>query len=213
MKLVLFSGGVDSSTCLGMAKEKDKDVIAVSINYGQRHSQAELSAAKKVAAHYQVPIKEIDLSTVFAGGHSSLTDQSLEVSLGDYADQKEGNTEVEFRNGVFLSVITSLAMQYGADQVFFGAHMDESGHVYPDCSPDFVNAMTKAVEAGSGGKVTLMTPFLYSTKADLVAYGKSIGVPYQLTYSCYQGTDPACGQCGTCIDRKKAFEKNGLDFE
>lgn len=213
MKLVLFSGGVDSSTCLGMAKEKDEEVVALSINYGQRHSQAELDAAKRVADHYGVPIKEVDLSSVFAGGHSSLTDKSLEVSQGDYADQKEGNTEVEFRNGVFLAVIASLAMQYGADQVYFGAHMDESGHVYPDCSPEFVDAMTKAIEAGSGGKVSLMTPFLYSTKADLVAYGKSINVPYELTYSCYEGTTPPCGKCGTCIDRKKAFEKNGIDAD
>lgn len=213
MKLVLFSGGVDSSTCLGMAKTKDTEVKALFIHYGQRHGLKELEAAKKVADYYQVELLEVDLSSVFIHGKSSLTNIEEKVTQGDYADQENSNTEVEFRNGIFLSVTSSLAMQIGADQVYFGAHMDDSGFIYPDCSPDFVNAMTQAIKMGTGEKVTLLAPFLYSTKSDLVAYGKSIGVPYELTYSCYNGSNPACGKCGTCIDRKKAFEANGLDFD
>lgn len=134
------------------------------------------------------------------------------MTLGAYKDQEDLNTEVEFRNGVFIAILTSLAMQYGADKIYYGAHQDEAGNIYPDCSPEFFKAMADAVYYGSGKKVTLEAPFINKTKAEIVKCGLDLGVPYQMTYSCYMGTDPACGKCGTCIDRKKAFEKNSLDL-
>ncbi|CRH91602.1 7-cyano-7-deazaguanine synthase [Chlamydia trachomatis] len=211
MKMVLFSGGVDSTTCLAMAKEKDEDVIAISFYYGQRHSEQELNAAKEVAKYYNVKQIFIDLKDVFKHGNSSLIDLDLEVSEGDYAEQENANTEVEFRNGIFISVLASLAMQYKADEIYFGAHKDDSGVIYPDCSPEFVKAMEEAIKVGSRDTVALKVPFLDKTKTELVAYGKTIGVPYNLTYSCYNGTNPPCHKCGTCIDREKAFIANGLD--
>lgn len=213
MKMVLFSGGVDSSTCLAMAKRTGDSVITVSFDYGQRHNEQELEAAKKIAEYYEVEQINIDLKDIFKHGNSSLTDLSLEVSEGDYAKQENANTEVEFRNGIFISVLASLAMQYKADEIYFGAHKDDSGVIYPDCSSEFVKAMEEAINVGSRGEVTLQVPFLNKTKTELVAYGKSIGVPYHLTYSCYNGTNPPCGKCGTCIDREKAFLENGLDRE
>lgn len=213
MKLVLFSGGVDSTTCLAMAKEKDPKTIAVCFDYGQRHKEEELLAAEIIAKYYGVPLKKINLTSIFSQGKSSLTDLRKDVSMGDYSQQEDINTEVEFRNGVFLSILTSLAMQYQGDEIYFGAHQDDSGTVYPDCSPEFVGSMAQAIKVGSHGKVHLKVPFLYKNKTQVVEYGKSMGVPYELTYSCYMGTNPPCGKCGTCLDRKKAFVANGLDFD
>lgn len=216
MKLVLFSGGVDSTTCLAIAKNKDKDVIAISFDYGQRHREPEINAACEIAKYYKVEQKIIDLKNIFKDGNSSLTDLEKEVSHGDYNDQienGESNTEVEFRNGVFISIMASLAMQYGADEIYFGAHMDDRGAIYPDCSPEFVESMKNAVKIGTSNKVELVVPFLNSTKTDIVKEGISLGVPYEMTYSCYEGTIPPCGVCGTCIDRKKAFLNNGLDID
>lgn len=211
MKCVLLSGGVDSSTALALALSRDSQVVAVSIAYNQQHAQAELAAAKAVAQHYGVDHRILDLASIFAGSHSALNAaNNLVASQGDYADQEAPNTEVEFRNGVFIAILTSLAMQLGADALYFGAHLDDSGVIYPDCSPDFVAAMDQAVRLGTGGKVYLETPFGQMTKADIVKLGLELGVPYHLTYSCYAGSQPPCGQCGTCIDRRKAFEANGV---
>lgn len=212
MKLVLFSGGVDSTTCLALAKTLDRDVRCISFDYGQRHREAELKAAKNIAAYYDVPFEILDIKPIFAGGKSSLTNENMEMSLGAYADQEDLNTEVEFRNGVFIAILTSIALQYGADEIYYGAHQDSGGNIYPDCSPEFFKAMADAVYFGSGKKVRLNAPFINGTKADIVKKGLELGVPYEMTYSCYMGTNPPCGKCGTCIDRKKAFEANGLDL-
>ncbi|MDY6065943.1 MAG: 7-cyano-7-deazaguanine synthase QueC [Finegoldia sp.] len=213
MKLVLFSGGVDSTTCLALAKQKDEDVIAVSFDYGQRHREAEITAAQKIADYYGVRQRIINLKDIFKDGNSSLTDPDKTVSKGAYSDQEDANTEVEFRNGVFIAILTSLAMQYGADEIYFGAHRDDSGIIYPDCSPEFISAMNEAIAIGTRGKVKLVAPFKDNTKTEIVAKGLELGVPYEMTYSCYEGTVPPCGKCGTCIDRKKAFRANGLDFD
>lgn len=212
MKLILFSGGVDSTTCLALAKNVDPNVRCISFDYGQRHKKMELKSAKEIAAYYDVPYEVIDIRSIFSNGKSSLTNADLEMTLGAYKDQEDINTEVEFRNGVFIAILTSLALQYGADKIYYGAHQDEAGNIYPDCSPEFFKAMADAVYYGSGKKVTLEAPFINKTKADIVKCGLDLSVPYEMTYSCYMGTDPACGKCGTCIDRIKAFKANGLDL-
>lgn len=213
MKLVLFSGGVDSTTCLALAKEKDKDVMCISFDYGQRHRKYELEAAQKIAKYYNVDYRIIDIKSIFQNGHSSLTDLNLKVTKGDYNVQNEANTEVEFRNGVFLGILASLAMQYEADEIYYGAHRDDKGAIYHDCTKEFLDAMNKTVNLGTGGKVRINAPFIDSRKADIVAVGKKLKVPYELTYSCYNGTMFPCGKCGTCIDRKKAFLENGIDLD
>lgn len=213
MKLVLLSGGVDSTTALALALTKDKQVEAISFAYNQKHKELELAAASKIAKHYQVPHQVIDVASIFAGSHSSLNAANhLAVSTGDYATQTAANTEVEFRNGVFIAILTSIAMQKGADEIYFGAHLDDSGVIYPDCSPEFIEAMNQATQLGTGGKVRLAAPFGKVRKSDIVRMGVELGVPYELTYSCYNGTNPPCGKCGTCIDRQKAFKENGLEI-
>lgn len=213
MKLVLLSGGVDSSTALALALSQDPQVEAISFSYNQKHKELELEAARKIAAYYKVPHQVLEVSSVFSGSKSSLNaGNDIEVSTGDYATQIEANTEVEFRNGIFISILAGIAMQKGALEIYFGAHLDDSGVIYPDCSPEFIEAMNQAVQLGSGDKVRLTAPFGQVKKKDIVAKGVELGVPYELTYSCYNGVYPPCGKCGTCIDRNKAFLANGLEI-
>lgn len=218
--LVLSSGGVDSTTCLAMAVKEvgAENVLALSVYYGQKHDK-EIQAAKKVAEYYGVRRMELDLSVIFAGSNCSLLKQSTEdIPLESYAQQMEEthgkrpvSTYVPFRNGLFLSSAASIALSHGCSKIMYGAHADDAaGAAYPDCSLDFVNAMNQAIYLGSGNQLTIEAPFVSLTKADVVKKGLELGVPYALTWSCYEGGDKPCGKCGTCIDRQKAFEKNGV---
>lgn len=217
--LVLSSGGVDSTTCLAMAVAEvgAENVLALSVYYGQKHDK-EIQAAKKVAEYYGVRRMELDLSVIFAGSNCSLLKQSTEdIPLESYAQQieethgeKPVSTYVPFRNGLFLSSAASIALSHGCSKIMYGAHADDAaGAAYPDCSVDFVNAMNQAIYLGSGNQLTIEAPFVSLTKADVVKKGLELGVPYELTWSCYEGGEKPCGKCGTCIDRQRAFEKNG----
>lgn len=218
--LVLSSGGVDSTTCLAMAVAEvgAENVLALSVYYGQKHDK-EIQAAKKVAEYYGVARMELDLSVIFAGSNCSLLKQSTEeIPLESYAQQieethgeKPVSTYVPFRNGLFLSSAASIALSHGCLKIMYGAHADDAaGAAYPDCSLDFVNAMNQAIYLGSGNQLTIEAPFVSLTKADVVKKGLELGVPYDLTWSCYEGGEKPCGKCGTCIDRQRAFEKNGV---
>ena len=217
--LVLSSGGVDSTTCLGLAVQEAgaDNVIALSIYYGQKHDK-ELQAARAVAKYYGVERLELDLSTIFAGSNCSLLKQSTEeIPQESYAAQIEKtggspvSTYVPFRNGLFLSSAASIALSHGCEKIMYGAHADDAaGAAYPDCSLAFVTAMNQAIVEGTGGQLRLEAPFVSVTKADVVKTGLALGVPYELTWSCYEGGEKPCGHCGTCVDRIAAFEKNGV---
>jgi 7-cyano-7-deazaguanine synthase len=104
-----------------------------------------------------------------------------------------------------------VALSNGCTEIYYGAHADDAaGNAYPDCSTDFNDAMSRAIYLGSGGALTVIAPFIGCNKSEVVKTGLSLGAPYELTWSCYAGGDKPCGKCGTCIDRKKAFEKNGV---
>lgn len=209
--IVLLSGGVDSSTCLALADKENQEVIAVTIDYGQTH-QREIESAKEIAKHFKVKDHIIiNLRGIFKNSKSSLNAKSgKEITKGDYKYQKDINTEVEFRNGIFLSIMAGLAMQYNTDCIYYGAHKDDSGAIYADCSDEFISSIKDTISIGTRNKVELITPFKNNTKDEIVKLGLSLNVPYEKTYSCYQGTKEPCGKCGTCIDRRKAFEKNGI---
>ena len=217
--LVLFSGGVDSSTCLAMAVKKygAENVVALSVSYGQKHTK-EISAANAVAEHFGVEHIKIDLSLIFQYSDSSLLSHSNEdIPLESYAEQLEKtegspvSTYVPFRNGLFISAAASVALSKDCSVIFYGAHADDSaGNAYPDCSPAFNEAMNKAVWEGSGGQLKIEAPFVGMSKSQVVKTGLELGVPYELTWSCYEGNDAPCGVCGTCRDRMAAFEANGV---
>ena len=217
--LVLFSGGLDSSTCLALAIEKygKENVIALSISYGQKHSK-EINAARAVAEYYGTELVSLDLAPIFEGSDCALLEGSNQaIPKGDYANQllssdgKPVSTYVPFRNGLFLSCAASVALSRGCGVIYYGVHSDDAaGSAYPDCSSDFNLHMSKAVSIGSGEQLTVEAPFVDCTKAEVVAQGLRLGVPYELTWSCYEGNDKPCGCCGTCIDRAKAFAANGV---
>lgn len=217
--LVLFSGGLDSSVCLGLAVRQygADQVLALSVNYGQKHRK-ELEAAEKVAAYYGVEHITLDLGEIFRGSFCTLlTDSGGEIPHESYAEQlqKTGgapvSTYVPFRNGLFLSSAAAVALSHGCEILYYGAHADDAaGNAYPDTSEAFHKAISEAIHIGSGSALRVEAPFIRADKAEVVRTGAEIGVPFELTWSCYEGHDKACGVCGTCRDRKRAFERNGL---
>lgn len=217
--LVLFSGGVDSTTCLGLAIERfgKENVIPLSIHYGQKHEK-EVEAAKKILKYYGISGMEMDLSSVFAYSDCSLlTHSDEEIPKAAYEEQlsaHEGtpvSTYVPFRNGLFLSCAASIALSKGCSYIYYGAHRDDAaGSAYPDCSQAFYESMNQAVYEGSGKALKIEAPFIGKNKAQVVAEGLRLQVPYGLTWSCYEGKDRPCGSCATCIDRQKAFAANGV---
>lgn len=217
--MVLFSGGIDSTTCLGLAIERygKENVIPLSIHYGQKHEK-EVEAARKILKHYGIEGMEMDLSPIFAYSNCSLLAHSKEaIPEASYAQQlaeAKGapvSTYVPFRNGLFLSCAASIALSKECCCIYYGAHRDDAaGSAYPDCSESFYAHMNQAIFEGSGKALHIEAPWIQMNKAQVVAEGLRLGVPYQYTWSCYEGKEQPCGVCGTCIDRRKAFEANGV---
>lgn len=215
---VLASGGVDSTTALAQAVERygAAKVTAVSVLYGQKHIK-ELEAAEKIVSYYGVEHISVDAAPLFQYSRASLLQGSPEpVPKECYADQLKKtqgkapvSTCVPFRNGIFLAAAAGIALSLGSEAVIYGAHADDAaGAAYPDCSPAFFEAMAAAVWEGSGRQIRLEAPFLAMNKAAVVEIGLRLRVPYELTWSCYEGGAEPCGQCGTCRDRAAAFAAN-----
>ncbi len=220
--IVLSSGGVDSTTCLSLAVNDygKQNVVSVSIFYGQKHSK-ELDCARKVAAYYEVPHYEFDLSAILKYSDCSLlASSSKKIEHKSYAEQMEKDesgkvsTYVPFRNGLMLSVCASLAQsifEKDDTDILIGAHGDDAaGNAYADCSVEFVDTISSAISIGTYGRVKVLAPFYKSNKAAVVKKGLGLKTPYELTWSCYEGGEKPCGKCGTCIDREKAFKANGV---
>ena len=215
--LVLFSGGIDSTTCLGLAISKygKENVIALSITYGQKHTK-EIEAANAIVQYYGIEKIDLDLSLIFRFSDCSLLKGSDEdIPHESYAKQLEKTnvvtTYVPFRNGLFLSTAASIALSKDCQIIYYGAHRDDyANNAYPDCSDVFNEAMNQAIYEGSGHQLKIEAPFVKMTKADIVKIGLDLHVPYELTWSCYEGNDKPCTVCGTCIDRQEAFLKNGV---
>ena len=218
--MVLASGGLDSTTALALAVDKHgKDnVIALTISYGQKHDK-EIQSAIKVAEYYGVEHLFLDLTKIFQYSDCSLlkhSDEAIpEKSYAEQIEETKGDTPVStyvpFRNGLFLSSAASIAISKECNVIYYGVHSDDAaGFAYPDCSQDFVDHMNKAIYEGSGHQLKLEAPFATFTKKDIVRMGIELRVPYELTWSCYEGNDKPCGKCGTCIDRQAAFEANGI---
>ena len=217
--LVLFSGGIDSTTCLAIAVSKygAENVTALSVSYGQKHTK-EIEAAEKIAAFYGGERLTLDLSAMFEWSSCSLLSHSdKEIPHEEYSEQLKNtggapvSTYVPFRNGLFLSSAAAIAISKDCGEIYYGAHADDAaGNAYPDCSAEFNNAINSAIYIGSGNSVKVVAPFIGKTKAEVVKMGLSLNVPYELTWSCYEGMEKPCGVCGTCRDRIKAFELNGV---
>jgi len=209
--VVLVSGGLDSVTALAIAQERGFDCYALSVNYGQRH-RSELDAAKRVTDAAGVPLKVLPLDLRAIGG-SALTD---DIDVPETETSGIPVTYVPARNTIMLSLALAWAEVLEANDIFIGVNaVDYSG--YPDCRPEFIEAYQRmarlATKAGvEGGEMTIHTPLIDLTKAQIIRKGVELGVDYALTVSCYQadGEGRACGVCDSCRIRKEGFQAAGV---
>lgn len=233
--LVLTSGGMDSRVCLQKAVRElgAENVVAACTFYGQKHDK-EIELAAAAAQKLGVEFHKIDLSGVFSFNKDSsalLKGSSKKIDHTSYADQMKEKVEsgkapisnmyVPFRNGAFLSYATALALQFGCSYVVYGAHSDDSNvtiktdngemvkcQAYPDCTSQFIEAMSEAISQGTGGVVKLVAPIYDLTKSEVAQLGVSLGMSkedFKHTWSCYEGGSKECGTCGTCRDKIKAL--------
>lgn len=219
--IVLLSGGLDSTTVATLVVKTfgKENVCAFSAGYGQKHA-AEISHAWAVAErlgirHFVVQVPKAifiapdssQVSTVLLNGPSQPHLTYSEIAK----EEGPSPTVVPFRNGVLLAIATAFSVANGYDWVYAGMHAEDARNwAYPDCTPEFTGAMANAIRVGSYDKVRLAVPLQWMLKKDVVKLGLELGAPYELTLSCYDGLEPACGLCPTCIERLAAFEANGV---
>lgn len=208
--VVVLSGGLDSCVLLAKIKELSEDTIAaINFNYGSNHNKRERRSAEEICKHYDIQLHEIDLSFTKQVFKSSLLDGADAVPEGHYQAAQMKSTVVPFRNGVMLSIATAFAESNGFECVAIGAHSGDH-YIYPDCRPNFIDAMTQSVLAGTDGNVFIAAPFVYVNKANIISQGDELEVPFELTYSCYKGDEIHCGKCGACNERKESFRNAGV---
>lgn len=207
MKAVLiYSGGLDSTTLL--YEFRDSIALAVSFDYGSKHNAREIAFA--VENCKELGIRHLVIPLDFMGKYfrSDLLLSGGDIPEGEYDADNMKSTVVPFRNGIMLSVAAGLAESYGLDTIMMANHGGDHT-IYPDCTPEFVDAFGRAVEAGTTNGVRLFSPYCNITKRDIALRGKAIGIDYSKTYSCYKGGLRHCGCCGTCRERKEAL--SGFD--
>lgn len=212
--VVLLSGGLDSLTTLYVALRDGYQAAALTLDYGQLH-QREIACARTNAESLAIPHQVVHFGLPWKG--SSLLDTAIPVPLGRTLESMHGaipSTYVPARNTIFLALAASYAETLKAEAVFIGANaLDYSG--YPDCRPDFFDAMQKSLNLGTktgveGLRLTLQVPLLHLTKAEIIQLGQGLGVPFERTWSCYQGGEKPCGACDACLLRAKGFQAAGI---
>ncbi len=215
--VVLLSGGLDSSTCMAIAKKDGYELYALSFQYGQRHEK-ELESAKAIAKHFGAKehmILRLELDRI---GGSALTDESIEVPENrdeEHMADEIPVTYVPARNTILLSYALAYAEVKDADAIYIGANaLDYSG--YPDCRPEYYKAFEDVARLGTkrgveGRPIEIKYPLIDMSKADIIRTGMELGVPYELTWSCYKGGEKACGVCDSCKLRLKGFREAGYE--
>jgi len=208
--VILLSGGLDSATTLYLAKKREFKCFCLIFDYGQRHKK-EINCAKKIAKYSKTHFKVIKISLPWGG--SALLDKRIKVPTS--RNKNIPNTYVPARNTIFLSFALSYTEAIGADAMFIGANaVDYSG--YPDCRPNFYKAFEKVIKRGTkagaeGKSIKIFTPLIHQTKAEIIKLGTKLGVPYDLTWSCYKGSEVPCGACDSCRFRAKGFREAEID--
>jgi 7-cyano-7-deazaguanine synthase len=210
--IVLLSGGLDSTTCLAIAKAEGYECYTMAVDYGQRH-KSELMAAQRVSTHFDAKAHKVIKIDLRAIGGSALTD---DIDVPEHSDVEENDipiTYVPARNTIFLSIALGYAESIGANDMFIGVNaVDYSG--YPDCRPEFIESFEKMANLATkaqveGQKFSIHTPLLNITKAEIIKLGKRLNVDYGITVSCYSADElgRACGECDSCHYRKQGFEQ------
>jgi len=204
--IVLHSGGVDSTTLLYHYVRQGCEPISLTICYGQKHKK-EIECARKTSKIFQVKHLEIEIPLPFS--NSALLNSSIEVPKSDYTVETQKITVVPNRNMILLAYAIGFAEDLKCGYVAYAAHHNDRA-VYPDCREEFFYALNVASMLGTYQNVKIEAPFISWTKGEIVRYGVSLGVPYEYTWSCYEGGEKPCGQCGTCHERRQAFEFAGV---
>lgn len=208
--LVLLSGGIDSTTALYDAFNKYNEVAAVSFNYGSKHNKRELMFASHHCKTLNIRHEIIELPFMNTLFKSDLLQSGGDIPDGHYKENSMKRTVVPFRNGIMLSITAGFAESIGAEGIVIAAHTGDHT-IYPDCRENFMSSMSDAISLGTFAHVQIISPFIDIDKTAIVKIGKTLKVPYQYTYSCYKGFELHCGVCGTCVERKEAFQLSGID--
>jgi 7-cyano-7-deazaguanine synthase len=206
--IALVSGGMDSLVMAGFCR-RESELALLHVNYGQRTEARELSCFRAIAEFLKVPAERrlvADIGYLKAIGGSALTDPSVEVPAADLGREGVPVTYVPFRNAHLVAIAVSWAEVIGAGDIYIGAvAADSSG--YPDCRPEFYAAMNEAIRRGTkeGSGIVVKAPFVQLKKKDIVRMGVSMGIPFELSWSCYREGERACGVCDSCALRLRAF--------
>ena len=207
--IVLLSGGMDSVTALYEAREHYEIVCAVSFHYGANPNDREILFAAHHAARLGVPHRQIRLGFIDELFKSDLLQSGSEIPAGHYEEQTMKQTVVPFRNGIMLAIAAGLAESLEANGIVIAAHAGDHA-IYPDCREDFMKSMADAIRLGTYARVEILRPFITMTKAAIARRGHELGVDYSATWSCYVGGETHCGECGTCVERREAFQLAGI---
>lgn len=206
--VIIVSGGIDSITLL--YDHKDEIALGISFDYGSNHNAREIPFAKMHCERLGIKHITINLDFMHQYFKSSLLDGAEAIPEGHYADDNMKSTVVPFRNGIMLSIAIGIAESNNLDQVFIANHGGDHT-IYPDCRPEFINAIDAAATAGTYNNVKVVAPYTKITKSDIARIGKKLGIDYTETWSCYKGGEVHCGKCGTCVERKEALAEAGID--
>ena len=206
--IIVLSGGMDSTTLL--YEYQSRIALAVSFDYGSNHNQRELAFAALHCKRLGIKHLIIPLDFIHQYFHSSLLSGAEAVPEGNYDDENMRSTVVPFRNGIMLAIAAGLAEDNGLQQIMMANHAGDHA-IYPDCRPAFVQAMDEAVHAGTYNGVRLFTPYTNLTKGEIARRGKTLGIDYSETWSCYKGGEHHCGKCGTCTERIEALREAGVE--
>ncbi|CCZ14707.1 MAG: 7-cyano-7-deazaguanine synthase QueC [Prevotella sp. AG:487_50_53] len=206
--VIVVSGGMDSITLL--YDKKEEIALAVTFDYGSKHNAREIAWAKVHCGRLGIRHIVIKLDFMQKYFTSSLLEGGDEIPEGHYADENMKSTVVPFRNGIMLSVAAGIAESNGLKKILIANHGGDHT-IYPDCRPEFIGAMDRAIANGTYEDVRIDAPYTNITKADIAKIGKRLGIDYSETWSCYKGGERHCGKCGTCIERKEAMALAGID--
>ncbi len=207
--VVLCSGGMDSVTALHWARAHHEVCVALSFDYGAKHNHREIPLAAEHAGKLGVPHRTIPLDFIGQLFASDLLKSGGAIPEGHYAAANMKRTVVPFRNGIMLAAAAGFAESAGAEALVIAAHTGDHT-IYPDCREDFMTAMGEAMRLGTYAGIQLLRPFIAQTKGQIAATGAKLGVDFARTWSCYKGGAIHCGQCGTCVERREAFQQAGL---
>ena len=202
---VLVSGGMDSVVALHAAHEEHEVVVALSFDYGSKHNHREIPLARHHAEQLGVAHEVIELGFMNELFRSNLLQSGGEIPEGHYEESNMKATVVPFRNGIMLAIAAGLAESRGAEGLIIAAHSGDHA-IYPDCREEFMAAMGDAITLGTYEKIDLIRPFISLRKEEIAVRGSELGVDFAQTWSCYKGGEIHCGICGTCVERREAFQ-------